>query len=152
MMKRSVYKSVVKVIETEEWDFDSCQKVLIDYFPEENPKSLRSILAQEYAKRCKKTHGIQTSSARVADILRKYKAKTNSKDYKPGQDEGVVVGIAKKNRFSPNLTARIILEHTLGGAEPNSNKVNSELNPRLSHFPLTFLMFYWAKVVFYAFH
>ena len=53
-MKREVYKSVVEVIRSEEWDFDQVLPKLEKQFRSENPDTLRSILNQEYQNQVKK--------------------------------------------------------------------------------------------------
>ena len=53
-MKREVYKSVVEVIRSEEWDFDQVLPKLEKQFRSEKPDTLRSILNQEYQNQVKK--------------------------------------------------------------------------------------------------
>ena len=52
-MKREVYKSVVEVIRSEEWDFDQVLEILTEKFPEEKSETLRAIQVQEYQRRVK---------------------------------------------------------------------------------------------------
>lgn len=105
-MKKSVYKQVVKTIEIEEWDFDKSLDLLVKKFPDVRPETLRSILNQEYQKRVKRTHKHQTSEQKRREAYKAFVNGVSDKNYK----EGVIVRIAKKNRFSPAQTGKIILE------------------------------------------
>lgn len=108
-MKSEIYFEIVQKIESEEWDFDHVLEILIECFPSVKSETLRSILNQEYQKRVKKTHKYQTSEQKRRELYNSYNSAVKSKDYK----EGVVIKLAKKNRFSPAQTAKIILEEHL---------------------------------------
>ncbi len=125
-MKRSVYKEIVRVIEQEEWDFEETHKTLKNKFPDVKSDTLRSILNQEYQKHVKKTHHYQTSEHKRRESFATYKSKASAVPYK----RGIIIEIAKKNRFSPAQTAKIILEEHLksvNGVEPQKSVVSNYL-------------------------
>ena len=105
-MKREVYKKVLEVIKNEEWDFDIVFQKLIDKYPKEKPETLRSILNQEYQNQVKKTHKSQTSDLKKSQIIQEFHELTSDPNYK----SGAIIRIAKKNRFSPSLTGKLILK------------------------------------------
>lgn len=105
-MKREIYRNVVKSIDNEDWDFDLVLEILTEKFPDEKVESLRAILNQEYQKRVKKTHKLQFCESKRKELYHSFHSAVKSKDYK----EGVIIKLAKKNRFSPAQTAKIILE------------------------------------------
>lgn len=118
-MKRSVYTEIVQTIETSEWDFDACVATLSSKFPDVNPKSLRSILSQQHQRRVKRSYALNTSESERSQIIRQYK-----EGVARGDPVGVIVEIAKKNRFSPGLTGRILIEDYY-----SRNKVEDEAPP-----------------------
>lgn len=121
-MRKAVYKQIVKTIENEEWDFDQVLEILIEKFPEEIPETLRSIVTQEYQKRVKRTHKSQTSDQKRRELFNAFNSAVKSRDYK----EGVIVKLAKNNRFSPAQSAKIILEEhfkKLEGEDTDVSKV-----------------------------
>jgi len=63
-------------------------------------------LNQEYQSKVKRTHKHQTSDQKRSELYNAYNSAVNSKSY----TEGVIVKLAKKNRFSPAQSAKIILE------------------------------------------
>ena len=118
-MRKEVYKNVLKVIRSEEWDFDLVLPKLEEQFSGENPDALRSILNQEYQYQVKKTHKQQTSDKKREEILEDFQRAIKDPHYK---DQQVIVQIAKKNRFSPSQTGKIILEGFYPEAEPTQIK------------------------------
>jgi hypothetical protein len=98
---------VVAEIECQDFDTDECLQVLLKRFPNERPESLRSILAQSVQRRVKKSNAYNTSEPARKDIYDEYNERV--KQDRPG----VIVGIAKRNRFSPALTAKLVLEEWL---------------------------------------
>lgn len=105
-MKKEIYKDVVKTIDNEDWDFDHVLEILTEKFSDQKVESLRAILNQEYQKRVKKTHKLQFCEQKRKELFHSFHSAVKSKDYK----EGVIIKLAKKNRFSPAQTAKIILE------------------------------------------
>ena len=103
-MKREVYKSVVEVIRSEEWDFDQVLPKLEKQFKSEKTDTLRSILNQEYQNQVKKTH--TKNKNKKKELFEEFREAIASPNYK----DGVIIEIAKKNRFSPLLTGKFILE------------------------------------------
>ena len=118
-MKREVYTEVVRTIETSEWDFDACVNHLIEKFPDVGAKTLRSILSQQHQRRVKRSYALNTSESKRAQIIRQYK-----EGVARGDPPGVIVEIAKKNRFSPGLTGRILIEDYY-----SRNRVEGEAAP-----------------------
>jgi len=106
-MKRSVYDKVIKTIESEEWDFEDVLKKLCEKFSDEKPETLRSILSLEHTNQVKRTHKIIESKRR--QIFEQYTSAVNSSNYQ----QGVVLKIAKENRYSPMQIGKIVLEETL---------------------------------------
>jgi hypothetical protein len=47
----------------------------------------------------------QTSKQKVAEVYEKYSVRVANPNYIPG--EGVIIDIARRNRFSPALTAKL---------------------------------------------
>lgn len=122
-MRRSVHAAILNTIESEEFDFDKTLRKLEAKFPNERNVALCSILAQEYQKRVKKTYGFQTSSAKRKEILKTYKAKLEAqKRGDPGTEypEGIIVNIARKNKFSATLTARSLIAEFIPGNAPKN--------------------------------
>ena len=105
-MKRSVYDKVIKTIESEEWDFENVLKTLCEKFSDEKPETLRSILSLEHTKQVKRTHKIIESKRK--QIFEQYTSEVKSSNYQ----QGVVLKIAKENRYSPMQIGKIILEET----------------------------------------
>ena len=123
-MKREVYKSVVEVIRSEEWDFDLVLSKLEKQFNSEKPDTLRSILNQEYQNQVKKTH--TKIKNRKEEIFADFVEAIHSPNYK----NGVIIQIAKEYRFSPSLTGKIIVEQWYPEAEDKQIKqfvINSAL-------------------------
>jgi hypothetical protein len=106
-MKRSVYDKVIKTIESEEWDFEDVLKKLCEKFSDEKPETLRSILSLEHTNQVKRTHKIIESKRR--QIFEQYTSAVKSSNYQ----QGVVLKIAKENRYSPMQIGKIVLEETL---------------------------------------
>jgi len=106
-MKRSVYDKVIKTIESEEWDFEVVLKKLCEKFSDEKPETLRSILSLEHTNQVKRTHKIIESKRR--QIFEQYTSAVKSSNYQ----QGVVLKIAKENRYSPMQIGKIVLEETL---------------------------------------
>lgn len=130
-MRREVYKSVVEVIRSEEWDFDLVLSKLEKQFNSEKPDTLRSILNQEYQNQVKKTH--TKIKNKKEEIFTDFVEAIDSPDYK----NGVIIQIAKEYRFSPSLTGKIIVEQWYPEAEDKQIKqfvINSALidNPILA--------------------
>lgn len=123
-MKREVYKSVVEVIRSEEWDFDLVLSKLEKQFNSEKPDTLRSILNQEYQNQVKKTH--TKIKNKKEEIFTDFIEAIQSPNYK----NGVIIQIAKEYRFSPSLTGKIIVEQWYPEAEDKQIKqfvINSAL-------------------------
>jgi len=126
-MKREIYDQIVQVIENEEWDFDQVLHLLTVRFSEVKAETLRSILNQEYQKRVKRTHKSQTCDSKRREIFHSFNSAIKSKDYK----EGVIVKLAKKNRFSPAQTGKIILEEYLKRNLEQDSNLNTKVH--ISH-------------------
>jgi len=102
-----VYDKVIKTIESEEWDFEDVLKKLCEKFSDEKPETLRSILSLEHTNQVKRTHKIIESKRR--QIFEQYTSAVKSSNYQ----QGVVLKIAKENRYSPMQIGKIVLEETL---------------------------------------
>ena len=107
-MKRSVHKAIVETIENTEFDYHVCLEVLIEKFPKVRKQSLSSILSQEHQKRVKRSYGYQTSAAKRKENARIYKERLQQQGKSP-DEAGIIVKIAKQNRFSATLTAKALL-------------------------------------------
>lgn len=104
-MKRTVYDDVVNFIHAQRWHFDNCLLALERAFPQEHPRTLRSILGQEYQKVIKKRFPVYNTPHKKAEIYREYRSLIKL------QSERDPIGkLCTKLHFSPFLTARIILE------------------------------------------
>ena len=130
-MRATVYKQILRVIDEEEFDFEETLKVLREKFPKERDVALCSILAQEHQKRVKRTYNVQTSAHKRKEIHNQYKEKLRQqRNGKEEYREGIIVNIAKQNKFSAVLTARSLLAEHLRekeisqGAASSSNSGN----------------------------
>ena len=116
-MKRSVHRSIVETIESEAFDYQECLRVLAAKFPDVRHEALCSILSQEHQKRVKRSFGAQTSAAKRRDNYRLFTQRLRRK--KEGGAgaaggggagrNGIIVDIARSNRFSATLTAKALL-------------------------------------------
>jgi len=126
-MKKAIYEQIVETIKSEEWDFDQVLEILIEKFPEEKPETLRSIVTLQYQKWVKKTAKSQTSDHKRRELFNEFNQALKSKDYK----EGVIVELAKNNRFSPAQFAKIILEEHFKELE-GEESVSIELKVKIT--------------------
>jgi len=114
-MKRELYHAIIRCIDDEEFDLENTLRKLKEIFPSERPESLRSILTQQYSRKVKNTYSAQTSELKRKEYCDKFEESLNGNVSKDKQSESgcTIIDIAKKNRFSPALTARIILSERL---------------------------------------
>lgn len=129
-MKQQVYSQVVNQIDLLPFDFQVCHTALVAKFPDEDSKTLKSVISQHYQKKVKKTYRIFSSDNKKAKTYRDYKDLVSQTS-----DIGVICRIARKNRFSASLTAKFILEEWIyerTNKKPSKNSL-SELtkNPLL---------------------
>jgi len=102
-MKGSVYRAVVETIESEVFDYQECKRTLVTKFPSIKEEALCSILSQEHQKRVKRSFSHQTSAAKRKENYRLFLAKLQK------GETGIIVEIARANRFSATLTAKALL-------------------------------------------
>ena len=114
-MKRELYHAIIRCIDEEEFDLEHTFKKLKEIFPKERPESLRSILTQQYSKEVKNTYRAQTSEHKRKEYCEKFEKSLSGSVSKDNQSKSgcTIIDIAKKNRFSPALTAKIILSERL---------------------------------------
>ena len=135
-MKRSVHRSIVETIESEVFDYQECLKVLVAKFPAVKHEALCSILSQEHQKRVKRSFGAQTSAAKRRDNYRLFTQRLRQKKEAPPASDGgrgIIVDIARANRFSATLTAKALLvdhltEQAPDGKEPSKKQVSALMN------------------------
>lgn len=134
-MKRSVHRSIVETIENEVFDYQECLKSLAAKFPNVKHEALCSILSQEHQKRVKRSFGAQTSAAKRRDNYRLFTQRLQRKKEGGaggGGCSGIIVDIARANRFSATLTAKALLVDHLteqaGGKEPSKKQVAALMN------------------------
>ena len=135
-MKRSVHRSIVETIESEVFDYQECLKVLVAKFPAVKHEALCSILSQEHQKRVKRSFGAQTSAAKRRDNYRLFTQRLRQKKEAPPASDGgrgIIVDIARANRFSATLTAKALLvdhltEQASDGKEPSKKQVSALMN------------------------
>ncbi|CAB4068219.1 Uncharacterized protein C15orf41,Uncharacterized protein C15orf41 homolog [Lepeophtheirus salmonis] len=107
-MKQATYESIILVIDECEFDFDQILAQIIKKFPDISPVLLRSILSLEYQRRIKKNfyrHSTPQDKKRLYDKF--------VKRVRAGDPPGVIVQLAKANKFAPALIGRSILESSL---------------------------------------
>ncbi len=123
-MKRETYEAIVANVESQvTWDPRACIRDLSKAFPCENIHSLESIVAQCYQERIKKTFKFRTSPREVEKRYKEYQERVKS-----GSGNGIIVDIAKKYNFSPQLTSKYLIVEWL---KRNSDKDNEfDLNER----------------------
>ena len=135
-MKRSVHRSIVETIESEVFDYQECLKVLVAKFPAVRHEALCSILSQEHQKRVKRSFGAQTSAVKRRDNYRLFTQRLRQKKEAPPASDGgrgIIVDIARANRFSATLTAKALLvdhltEQAPDGKEPSKKQVSALMN------------------------
>ena len=121
-MKRESYNAIIKCLEGKEFDFEETLNKLKECFPNERSESLRSILTQQYSKEVKNNYRSKTSDKNkrkkyYEEFQKSVKNETNS-----DKRNFIIVDIAKKNRLSPAITAKIILTESLGLEISDSDK------------------------------
>lgn len=122
-MKRESYNAIIKCLEGKEFDFEETLNKLKECFPSERSESLRSILTQQYSKEVKNNYRSKTSDKNkrkkyYEEFQKSVKNETNSDNKR----NFIIVDIAKKNRLSPAITAKIILTESLGLEISDSDK------------------------------
>ena len=108
-MKRSVYNRVVEEIAQMEFDFRPCVRRLVELFPEETEAVLRSVAAQQWQKQIKKFNA-KMRSPQLKEKLYDDFRRARNEDVKRVGSYSAICEMAKKQRFSPVLLSRIILE------------------------------------------
>jgi len=108
-MKRSVYNRVVEEIARMEFDFRPCVRRLVELFPEETEAVLRSVAAQQWQKQIKKFNA-KMRSPQLKEKLYDDFRRARNEDVKRVGSYSAICEMAKKQRFSPVLLSRIILE------------------------------------------
>jgi len=108
-MKRSVYNRVVEEIAHMEFDFRPCVRRLVELFPEETEAVLRSVAAQQWQKQIKKFNA-KMRSPQLKEKLYDDFRRARNEDVKRVGSYSAICEVAKKQRFSPVLLSRIILE------------------------------------------
>lgn len=135
-MRRSVYRSIVETIESEEFDYQECLKTLTKKFPAVRHDSLCGILSQEHQKRVKRSFFFQTSASKRKENYKLFtkrlaQQRNNSGKKQPGANSrGIIVDIARQNRFSATLTAKALLVDHLqekGNGKPPTKQQISQL-------------------------
>ncbi|KAB7500924.1 Uncharacterized protein Anas_05845 [Armadillidium nasatum] len=106
-MRFSLYNKVVKSIEDLE-DNDTCVQKLCKTYPELSPATLESIYSQWIQRKVKKSYHKITQCDEVSNYCHQYQ-----KAIENGEPPGVILRLAKQLRFSPAMTAKIILEYHL---------------------------------------
>ena len=129
-MNRELYKAVIRYIDSAEFNFKDTFTGLKENFPNARPESLRSILTQTYSREVRKNYSSQTS-----EIKRKEYCDTFEKSLRrnvPKEKLGcTIIYIAKKNRFSSALTAKIILSARLN-LDCNDSESKKLVNKQVS--------------------
>lgn len=130
-MKRDLYISIIRCICGEEFDLECTLSKLKDNFPGVRAETLRSILTQQYSSTVKKTYRSQTSELKRKEYCDSFENSLNISTLNENNSRSgcTIIDIAKKNRFSPALTAKIILSEHLGqnGNDSDSKKHVKEL-------------------------
>ena len=121
-MKRLVYLEIIKDIESFEFDLDVCLKKLCEKYPEEKPKTLRSIVSQQYQRRVKKAFPLMNNPQKRKKLFAEYEKRVEQ-----GDRPGIIIDIAKKNRYSPQLMSKIIVEEFMSKRCPEAG------NKRATH-------------------
>jgi len=130
-MKRSVYHAIIETIEVEEFDYQECLKVLTCKFPSVRHEALCSILSQEHQKRVKRAFSHQTSAAKRKENYRIFTQRLRDQQQFGTSGPGIIVELARANRFSATLTAKALLvDHlteTSGEGKPPTKQQVSAL-------------------------
>ena len=85
-------------------------------FPGVRAETLRSIITQQYSCSVKKTYRSQTSESKRKEYCDSFEKNLNQTILQGNNSKkgSIIIDIAKKNRFSAALTAKIILSQRLG--------------------------------------
>ena len=118
-----MYETIINFIDQNEFGFDSTLKKLKNNFPNLRHDSLRSILTQKYQRIVKKTKSQQLlgTTEKSKDLYRKFQLK-HRQHHTEGSSNAdgstTIVDIAKRNKYSSALLAKIILiEHLNYGGD-----------------------------------
>lgn len=110
-MDLGTYRHIVNTVRQNIWHYDTALSEGLDQFPGERPESIRSIVSQEYQKHIRTTfrsaHAAE-ARRRIYRIFKELLAGGQQQQQRSGG--GLIVDIARREHFSPALTARIILE------------------------------------------
>ena len=114
-MKRELYNTIIRNITGEEFDLEGTLSKLKDNFPCVRAETLRSILTQQYSSTVKKNYHSQTSELKRKEYCDSFENSLNISTLNENNTRRgcTIIDIAKKNRFSPALTAKIILSERL---------------------------------------
>ena len=113
-MKRESYNAIIKCLDGKEFDFEETLNELKECFPSVRSESLRSILTQQYSKEVKNNYKSKTSDNNRKKYYEEFQKSVKNETNSDNKLSFVIVDIAKKNRLSPAITAKIILTESLG--------------------------------------
>lgn len=132
-MDIATYRHIVETLAHNIWDYDAALSQGLASCPEERAENIRSIVSQEYQKYIRANFRSLHSAESRRRIYRDFSSQVQSTEKEKGdRPSGVIVRIALKERFSPALTARIILEEYLKERQQTEDTPDNHLldNPK----------------------
>jgi hypothetical protein len=127
-----VYLNIQQSVKQNISDFDLALETALNSFPQERPETVRSIVSQEYQKFVKSNF----KSSHSADTRRKL-FKNFVSGIQDGAEPGIIINLALREKTSPALAAKIILEEYLKResseeTEPGDRRVETALRLRVN--------------------
>ena len=123
-MKRDIYTAIIAFIDGAEFDFELTFTRLRSNFPEERVESLRSILTQKYSREVTKNYQSLATKSKRKELYKTFEKSFRGSHASQGNNDSgcAIVDIAKRNRFSSAVTAKIILSEHLNCSDAESQQ------------------------------
>lgn len=125
-----VYLRIQESVKQNISDFDIALETAISSFPQERAETVRSIVTQEYQKFIKSNYKSSHSSENRRKLFQNFVSSIHD-----GAKPGIIINLAKQNKTSPALVAKIILEEYLKKeeeTEPGDKRVETALRLRVN--------------------
>jgi len=115
-MDISVYLQIQQFVINNIQDFDKGLEAALNKFNTERSETVRSIVAQEYQKFIKNNFRSSHSGENRRKLYREFVAGIQEENFEPG----IITNLAIRDKTSPALAARIILEEYLKDIDPEA--------------------------------
>jgi len=119
-MDISVYRQIQEFVQQNIQDFDKGLEASLKKFDKERVETVRSIVSQEYQKFIKNNFKFSHSGENRRKLYRDFVAGIQDEDYQPG----IIGTLAIRDKTSPALAARIILEEYLKDISPDEEPLD----------------------------